>query len=795
MGLWFTLQSETGKHYVKLVNQNAMDGSKLVIVESPTKANTIGRYLGNDYVVKSSRGHIRDLQDKSLSIDVEHGFAPEYVIPDDKKRLVAELRSAAAKASSVLLASDEDREGEAISWHLFQTLGLKRENTRRIVFHEITKDAILSAIEHPRDIDMNLVNAQQARRVLDRLVGFELSPILWRKIQPRLSAGRVQSVALRLIVDREKEIMAFNSEPFWRVDAVFHPEGHPAAVKVKAVLDKHFDTLEDARTFLEDSIGASFSIASLDRKEGVRFPAPPFTTSTLQQEAARKLHFPVGVTMRIAQQLYERGLITYMRTDSTNLSGLALGTAKKFITEHYGADYAKTRQYKTHSKGAQEAHEAIRPTFIENVQIEGSAQEQKLYNLIWKRTVASQMADAKVLGITLKIASDKRPERFSVQATQVLFDGFLKLYMDGPDEESATEETLLPNLEVGDRMEEKGISASCKFTQAPQRYSEGTLVKKLEELGIGRPSTYGPTIATLTTGRGYVFKGDKEGVKKPVTNLQLKGGKITVTEKTETVGAERGKLIPHEIGMIVVDYLAENFSDIMDYEFTANVEKDFDDVAAGEQVWNEMIGRFYTPFHQRVEEVMHDGRFSHVSRDLGTDPEGRTLQAKYGKFGPYIQRGEGEGAEYASLARGQLIENITLEEAIQLFRLPRTVGQVDGVDVIATKGRFGPYLKYGDRNISLPRNADPLKVTLEECTELIRKDGGKASANAVLKAFETSGLQVIDGRYGPYIKYNGANYRIPKGTDVETLTEEACLALVQSNGPTRHTGRRNFRKR
>ncbi|MBR6280515.1 MAG: type I DNA topoisomerase, partial [Bacteroidales bacterium] len=481
-----------------------MDGSKLVIVESPTKANTIGRYLGNDYVVKSSRGHIRDLQDKSLSIDVEHGFAPEYVIPDDKKRLVAELRSAAAKASSVLLASDEDREGEAISWHLFQTLGLKRENTRRIVFHEITKDAILSAIEHPRDIDMNLVNAQQARRVLDRLVGFELSPILWRKIQPRLSAGRVQSVALRLIVDREKEIMAFNSEPFWRVDAVFHPEGHPAAVKVKAVLDKHFDTLEDARTFLEDSIGASFSIASLDRKEGVRFPAPPFTTSTLQQEAARKLHFPVGVTMRIAQQLYERGLITYMRTDSTNLSGLALGTAKKFITEHYGADYAKTRQYKTHSKGAQEAHEAIRPTFIENVQIEGSAQEQKLYNLIWKRTVASQMADAKVLGITLKIASDKRPECFSVQATQVLFDGFLKLDMDGPDEESATEETLLPNLEVGDRMEEKGISASCKFSQAPLRYSEGTLVKKLEELGIGRPSTYGPTIATLTTGRGYV---------------------------------------------------------------------------------------------------------------------------------------------------------------------------------------------------------------------------------------------------------------------------------------------------
>ncbi len=771
-----------------------MDENKLVIVESPTKARTIQRYLGKDYVVKSSFGHIRDLQDKKLSIDVEQGFTPEYVIPAEKKKIVSELGKAAAKASAVLLASDEDREGEAISWHLFQTLGLKEENTRRIVFHEITKNAILSAIEHPREIDMNLVNAQQARRVLDRLVGFELSPILWRKIQPKLSAGRVQSVALRLIVEREKEIMAFESEPFWRVDAVFHPEGQPAGVKVKAVLDKHFPTLEEARKFLEDSIGASFTIDSIEQKEAVRYPAPPFTTSTLQQEAARKLHFPVSVTMRVAQQLYERGLITYMRTDSTNLSSLALGTAKQHIIEHFGEEYAKTRQFKTHSRGAQEAHEAIRPTFIENTQIEGTSQEQKLYNLIWKRTVASQMADAKVLNINLKIASSTRPERFQVQATQVLFDGFLKLYMEGTDDETATEEVILPHLETGWKMDEKGIDAACKYTQAPPRYSEGTLVKKLEELGIGRPSTYGPTIATLTTGRGYLFKGDKEGESRKVTNLQLKGGKITRTEKTETVGAERGKLIPHEIGMIVTDYLENHFEDIMDYEFTANVEKDFDSVAAGEQVWNDVIGRFYTPFHKKVEEVMHDGKFNRVDRELGTDGDGRKITAKFGKFGPYIQRGEGDGAEFASLAKGQLIENISLEEALKLFQLPRTVGQVAGVDVIATKGRFGPYLKYGDRNVSLPRNTDPLKITLEECAALIEKEMSRPAANAVLKEFTGADIQIVNGRYGPYIKHAGANYRIPKGTDTEKLTEEACKALIEKEGPTKPSGKKRFRK-
>ncbi len=480
-----------------------MENSNLVIVESPAKAHTIQKFLGKEYVVKSSFGHIRDLQDNKLSVAVDNGFAPEYVIPSDKKKVVSELKKAADAASTVWLASDEDREGEAISWHLFETLGLKPENTRRIVFHEITKDAIVNAVQHPRQIDMNLVNAQQARRVLDRLVGFELSPVLWRKIQPKLSAGRVQSVALRLVVEREKEIMAFRNEAYYRVEALFHPEGTPASVKVKAALDTRFASLEEARKFLEDSIGATFTIAEIDRKEAARYPAPPFTTSTLQQEAARKLHFPVSLTMRVAQALYERGLITYMRTDSTNLSTLALGTSKKYITGHFGPEYSKTRQFRTRTKGAQEAHEAIRPTFVENTEIEGTAQEQKLYSLIWKRTVASQMADARVLNTSLKVASDKRAEKFNIQATQVLFDGFLKVYIEGTDDaESTDDEIILPDLAKGTRMENKRMSAECKFTQAPPRYSEATLVKKLEELGIGRPPTYAPTIATPTTGRG-----------------------------------------------------------------------------------------------------------------------------------------------------------------------------------------------------------------------------------------------------------------------------------------------------
>uniref|UniRef100_UPI0040257A58 type I DNA topoisomerase n=1 Tax=Candidatus Cryptobacteroides bacterium TaxID=3085639 RepID=UPI0040257A58 len=766
----------------------------LVIVESPAKAKTIQKFLGNGYEVKSSFGHIRDLQDKKLSVDVERNFTPEYVIPSDKKKVVAELKKAAASASTVWLASDEDREGEAISWHLFETLGLNEAHTRRIVFHEITKDAIVNAVRNPRSIDMNLVNAQQARRVLDRLVGFELSPVLWRKIQPKLSAGRVQSVALRLVVEREKEIMAFENEAFYKVEAFFHPAGFPAAVKVKAVLDTKFKTIDEARKFLQDCIGADFTVSDVEKKEATRFPAAPFTTSTLQQEAARKLRFPVSMTMRVAQSLYERGLITYMRTDSTNLSTLALGAAKKFITGNFGPEYSKTRQFKTHSKGAQEAHEAIRPTYIENTEIEGTAQEQKLYNLIWKRTVASQMADAKVLNTTLRVASDKRSEKFNAQATQVLFDGFLKLYIEGTDnQEAEEEEVMLPDLQVGTKMEEKGINAECKFTAAPPRYSEATLVKKLEELGIGRPSTYAPTIATLTTGRGYIVKGDKEGKKITVNDLELRNGNISEKSKTETVGAERGRLLPQEIGMIVTDYLEKNFTDIMGYDFTANVEKEFDQIADGNLVWNDVIGAFYTPFHKKVEEVLNDGNYSHVSKDLGTDGDGNRFVAKFGKFGPYIQKGEGENVQYASLGKGQLIEDLTLEDALKLFQLPRTVGKYKDVDVVALKGMFGPYIKYGDKNFSIPRGKDPLTITLDECAAIIEDGLSKTAANSVMAEYKDSDIQVINGRYGPYIKHAGSNYKIPKETDAATLTEAACLEIINNSKPT-EKGRRHFKK-
>ena len=769
----------------------------LVIVESPTKGGTIQKFLGKDYVVTSSKGHIRDLQEKKLSVDVEHGFTPEYVIPADKKKLVAELKKMAAGADMVWLASDEDREGEAISWHLYETLGLKPEKTKRIVFHEITKTAILNAIANPRDIDMNLVNAQQARRVLDRLVGFELSPVLWRKIQPKLSAGRVQSVALRLIVDREKEILAAKAEPFYRIEAAFHPEGTPAGVKVKALLDTRFNTLEEARKFLEDSIGAHFQVDTVEKKEGVRVPAAPFTTSTLQQEASRKLHFPVSSTMRVAQSLYERGLITYMRTDSTNLSGLAINTAKEFIMEHYGPQYSKVRQYKTHSKGAQEAHEAIRPTYISNTDIEGTSQEKKLYALIWKRTVASQMADAQVLRTDIKVASDHRSERFLVQAQQVLFDGFLKVYMESSDDALANdEEVVLPEIATGSQMSAKSMEALCKFTPLPSRYSEATLIRKLEELGIGRPATYAQTISTLTTGRGYVIRGDKEGEKRKVTNLSLKGGAIVSKEAVETVGAEKGRLLPQEIGMIVTDYLTGNFENILDYDFTANVEKDFDLIAEGEQTWNQVISSFYGPFHKKVEEVLGDHQYSHVSKELGTDPkDGQPIVARYGQWGPYVQKGEGENRQYANLAPGQLIESLTLEEALKLFELPRTVGQLDGVDVVATKGRYGPYLKYGDKNVSLPRGKDPMTVTLEECRALIEQAVEKP-AGGVLREFEAADIQIINGRYGPYLKHAGANYKLPKGTDVSTLTEARCQEIISDSTPTQKSGiRRRFAKR
>ena len=769
-----------------------MEGN-LIIVESPEKAKTIGNFLDKkQYTVKASIGHIRDLQENSLSVDIAHGFTPEYVVPSNKKKVVAELKKLSESAQTVWLASDEDREGEAISWHLAETLKLDPAKTRRIAFHEITKTAVLDAIEHPRQIDMNLVNAQQARRVLDRLVGFELSPVLWRKIRPQLSAGRVQSVALRLIVDREKEIMDFKSKPYYRVEALFHPQGTPASVKVRALLDSRFDTLEDAEKFLQDSIGAVYSIANIDAKESARYPGAPFTTSTLQQEAARVLHFPVSTTMRVAQALYERGLITYMRTDSVTLSSLALGAAKKFLLENFGEAYAHPRQYKTRTRGAQEAHEAIRPTFIENTTINGTAQEQKLYNLIWKRTVASQMAEAKTLGTAIKVRSDRRSELYGIQATQILFDGFLKVYMD-PEEENG-DSVILPEMHVGDILEAKTVNAECKFTAAPARYSEGTLIKKLEELEIGRPSTYNPTIATLTSSRGYVVKGDKEGVKYPVTNLVLKGDVITREARTETVGAEKNKLLPQEIGLIVSDYLVKNFPAIMNYDFTANVEEDFDRIAGGELQWNQVIRDFYKPFHQTVDEALKERQYNRIQRVLGTAPDGEELVAKFGQFGAYVQKGPAEKRQFASLDRGQLIENITLEEALKLFELPRKAGSLDGVDIVIYKGKFGPYLKYGDKNISLPRGKDPMTISEAECVTLIATEQAKTPVNAVLREFPDSGISIMNGRYGPYLKKDGQNYKIPQGKDAATLTEAECLAIVSSSDPTARSKRRYPKK-
>ena len=768
------------------------EGKNLVIVESPAKAGTIQKFLGEGFIVKSSFGHIRDLNDNELSIDIKGDFKPEYVIPADKKKVVADLKKAAKEADTVWLASDEDREGEAISWHLFETLGLKEENTKRIVFHEITKNAILNAIENPREIDMNLVNAQQARRVLDRLVGFELSPVLWRKIQPKLSAGRVQSVALRLVVDREREILGFHHEQFYRVDALFHPDGTPEKTLVKATLDRRFPDQESAQAFLEKCIGATFTISDIEKKEGSRTPAAPFTTSTLQQEAARKLRLSVSQTMSIAQKLYEHGLITYMRTDSTNLSSLAINTAKQFICDNFGQEYSKVRQYRTKAKGAQEAHEAIRPTYIENTSIEGTPQEKKLYELIWKRTVASQMADASIMKTDIKVASDKGEEKFNVQASQVLFDGFLKLYMESTDEPSQDDETvILPEMNIGDRMYDKEITAECRFTAAPPRYSEATLVKKLEELGIGRPSTYAPTISTLTKGRGYIIKGDKTGEKHSVTNLSLKNGVIKSSVKTDTVGAEKGRLLPQDIGMIVTDYLVKNFETILDYGFTANVEKDFDQIADGQMQWNSVIKDFYSPFHTRVQDTLSSREFSNVSRELGVDPsDGQPLVARFGQYGPYVQKGDGDRKQYVSLAPGQLIESITLEEALKLFELPRTVGQHQGIDIICTKGRFGPYIKYGDRNVSLPRGTDPLKVDLDTCIRLIDESLNKKTGG-ILADYTESGIQVIDGAYGPYIKCNGSNYKIPKGTDPATLSEEKCKEIINSSEPT---GRKKKRR-
>ena len=759
-----------------------MSGKNLVIVESPGKVKTIQKYLGKDFLVKASIGHIRDLEEHNLGVDVENGFKPEYVIPADKKKVVADLRKLADSASTIWLASDEDREGEAISWHLTQTLELPKDKTRRIDFHEITQPAILEAIEHPRDIDMNLVYAQQARRVLDRLVGFELSPILWKKIQPKLSAGRVQSVALRLIVDREKEIMAFKPEPFYRVEAEFRPVG--SKIGLKATLDTKFPSEAQARTFLEESIGANYRIASIDKKDGERYPAPPFTTSTLQQEAGRKLRFSVASTMRVAQTLYERGLITYMRTDSTNLSSLALGAAKKYILDCYGQDYLNIRQYHTKSKGAQEAHEAIRPTYIGSPRIDGTPQEKALYELIWKRTIASQMAASKVLNTSITIEQDRRPELYGLQSTELLFDGFMKVYMEGRDDDSQDDvEIMLPSLNAGDPLTEHGVYALSKFTAPPQRYSEVTLVKKLEELGIGRPSTYAATVDTLTRGRGYAVKGDKPGTVYEVKNLTLKGSVIKESVKKEVVGAEKGKLLPQEIGLIVTDFLVDNFADVLDYDFTATVEEDFDKIADGKKDWSSTIGSFYRPFHNNVEKVLQEKGYSRVTRELGLAPDGQMVTATFGKFGAYVQKGEGENRQSASLGKDQLIETITLSDALKLLELPRTVGKIMGLDVIATRGKFGPYLKYGVRNVKLPRGKDPLTITLEECEALINETPAEKPAQEIIAEF--GDIKIINGRYGPYIKQGESNYKIPRGKDAASLTEADCQAIISESGPTK----------
>ena len=764
----------------------------LVIVESPAKAKTIEKILGKEYTVRSSYGHIRDLAKKNLGIDIEHGFIPQYEVSPDKKKVVSELKAASDKASVVWLASDEDREGEAIAWHLRETLDLQPEKTRRIVFHEITKDAILHAIETPRDVDMNLVMAQQARRVLDRIVGFELSPILWKKIKPTHSAGRVQSVALRLVVEREREIAEFQSRPYFRVEGIFVPE-NGKKTKVLGVLDRRFDTREEAEAFLERCRGSRFTVASVDKKEISRCPAPPFTTSSLQQEAARKCGFSVSQTMSIAQHLYESGFITYMRTDSTTLSKLAIGAAKGWITENFGAEYHKARQYKTGVKGAQEAHEAIRPTYIANTDIPGTAAEKKLYSLIWKRTVASQMADARLEKTDITIAGDGMQERFDVTGSTVLFDGFLKVYIESTDDDAPAgdEEKILPPLSVGDGMLRDSITASEKYTVHPPRYSEASLVRKMEELGIGRPSTYAPTISTLHQ-RGYIIRQDRKGEERSVTVLTLKGDSIASTSKKETTGSEKGRLCPEDIGVLVTDFLEQTFPAIMDYGFTAKVETAFDRVAAGKLVWNKTVADFYKPFHARVEETMKESAPMKSRKVLGTDPAtGKTVIARMGRYGSVVQIGEDDDPDkrITGLEKGQLIESVSLEDALRLFVLPRTLGEYNGQTITCSKGKYGPYVKYGSAYVSLKRGQDPYTITLETAVKLIEEHEAQQK-NKDIKAFPEADIYVLNGRFGPYIKHAGANYKIPRGTDPASLTEEQCRSIIDSAGEKKPSPRR-----
>ncbi len=755
----------------------------LVIVESPAKAKTIGKFLGPDFKVMSSYGHIRDLKKKNFSIDVDNGFEPVYEIPDDKKALVAELKKSAKEAETVWLASDEDREGEAIAWHLFEVLKLKPGNTRRIVFHEITKNAILHAIENPRDIDLNLVDAQQARRVLDRIVGFELSPVLWKKIKPALSAGRVQSVAVRLIMERENEIKGFTPEEYFRVVASFRlPDGET----VSGTLASRLGSAKEAEEMLTRAAGDTFEVTAVNVHPVKKAPAPPFTTSTLQQEAARKLGFTVSQTMMIAQKLYEAGHITYMRTDSLNLSELALGAIKDEIVSTMGDEYLKLRRYHTSSRGAQEAHEAIRPTYVDQKTIDATPQEKRLYSLIWKRAVASQMADAEMEKTTVEISAKESGARFTVTGEVVRFDGFLKVYMEGRDDDNAddgSDQGLLPHLSKGMKLTLGEMTATERFTQQPPRYTEASLVKKMEELGIGRPSTYAPTISTIQQ-RGYVEKGDKEGTDRSFLVLTLEDGKVSRNTRTETVGSEKGKLVPTDVGEVVNEFLTEYFPDILDYNFTAQVEEKFDKIAEGKLPWHNEIRSFYTGFHPAVDSAMNM-RLEHKvgERVLGVDPKtGKPVSVKIGRYGPMIQLGDGEGEEkpqFASLLKGQSVSTITLEEALKLFEFPRHIGEYEGSDLTVAIGRYGPYVKFDGKFISIPKEYSPAHLTLDEAVSLI-EEKRREEANRVVKTFpEDETIQILNGRYGVYIACGKNNYKIPKTVaDPSALTLEECRDII-----------------
>lgn len=772
----------------------------LVIVESPAKAKTIEKFLGKDFKVMSSYGHIRDLQKKDFSIDTTKDYRPVYVIPDDKKELVKQLKAEAKKADIVWLASDEDREGEAIAWHLYEVLGLTAEKTKRIVFHEITKDAILNAIKNPRGIDMDRVNAQQARRVLDRIVGFELSPVLWKKIKPALSAGRVQSVAVRLIVEREKEIRNFQPEEYYRVTAVFSQ--NEKAQPIRAELNTRLKSKEEAQAFLEACAKSTFSVTELTVKPATKTPAPPFTTSTLQQEASRKLGFSVAQTMSIAQRLYESGLITYMRTDSVNLSELALSTTCKEIKDEFGDQYYKRRTFHTTSKGAQEAHEAIRPTYASNRDISGTPQEKRLYDLIWKRTIATQMADAILEKTTVEISMSERKEKFIATGEVVKFEGFLHVYKESNDEESSddkADESRLPALATGETLLLKESDATQRFTQQPPRYTEAMLVRKLEELGIGRPSTYAPTISTIQN-RDYVEKGEKTGEKHRICTLSLSGGIIKESFKTESYGSEKNKLIPTDVGMVVNDFLQEYFPDIMDYNFTANVEEKFDHIAAGESKWNDEIAQFYDLFHPEVEKVSNL-RLEHKvgERVLGVDPKtGKEVSVKIGRFGPLVQLGTADSTEkpaFASLRKDQSVNDITLEEALKLFELPRMLGTYEGDDVSAAIGRFGPYVKYGNKYVSIPKGKEAQTISLEEAIGLI-KAKEEAAHNKIVKKFdEEPDLEILNGPYGVYISYKKKNYKIPKDKDATELTLDECKTIIEDAANAPKKPRRAIRRK